>query len=212
MAFNLRFLSNNVNGLRSSKKRVKMFEYFKGQIVNNGIIFLQETHSSEDTLNEWRDDFKGEVFFSHGTTSSCGVMIGYLGNEKFSVNKICKNNNSRVLMIEVEIETETFILLNLYNSKSETEQLQTLSDVDLLLSDFSLDDTKTIVFAGDFNLFFNQKIEATGGNPVLKKKSISKVLQITKKYDLIDIWRVRSPSSTRFTLGKIAFLDLYKDD
>ena len=45
----LHFLLNNVNGFRSSKKRVKMFDYFKGQIVNNGIIFLQETHSSEDT-------------------------------------------------------------------------------------------------------------------------------------------------------------------
>ena len=63
MVFNLRFLSNNVNGLRSSKRRVKMFEYFKGQIVNNRIIFLQKTHSSEDAFNEWRDDFKGEVFF-----------------------------------------------------------------------------------------------------------------------------------------------------
>ena len=66
----------------------------------------------------------------------------------------------------------TFVLLNLYNSNSETEQLQTLSDVDLLLSDFSLDDTKTIVFTGDFNLFFNQKIEAMGRNRILKKKSI----------------------------------------
>ena len=165
MAFNLHFLSNNVNGL-SSEKHVKVFEYFKGQIVNNGIIFLQETYSSEDTFNEWWDDFKGEVFVSHGTTSSCGVMIGYYGNKKFSVNKICKSNNGRVLIIEAEIETETFILLNLYNSNSEREQLQTLSDVDLLLSDFSLDDTKTIVFAGDFNLFFNQKTEATCGKPV----------------------------------------------
>ena len=48
------------------KKRVKMFEYFEGQIVNNGIKFLQEMHSSEDTFNEWQDDFKGEVFFLHG--------------------------------------------------------------------------------------------------------------------------------------------------
>ena len=52
MAFNLRF-SSNVNRLCSSKKRVKIFEYFKGQIADNGIIFLQETHSSEDTVNEW---------------------------------------------------------------------------------------------------------------------------------------------------------------
>ena len=122
MAFNLRFLSSNVSGLRSSKKRVKMFEYFKGKIVNSGIIFLQETHSSEDTFNEWQDNFK-ELFFSHGTTSSCGVMIGYLGSKKFSVNKICKDDNGRVLIVEAEIETETFILLNLYNPNSETEQL-----------------------------------------------------------------------------------------
>ena len=51
MAFNLHFLSNNVNGLRSSKKHVKMFNYFKSRIVNSGIIFLQETRSSEDTFN-----------------------------------------------------------------------------------------------------------------------------------------------------------------
>ena len=44
MADNLRFLLNNVNGLLSSKKHVKVFEYFKCQIANNGIIFLQETH------------------------------------------------------------------------------------------------------------------------------------------------------------------------
>ena len=40
-----------------------MFEYFKGQIVNNGITFLQEMHSSEGTFNDWQDNFKAEVFF-----------------------------------------------------------------------------------------------------------------------------------------------------
>ena len=44
-----------------------------------------------------------------------------------------------------------------------------------------------------------------GGNLVLKKNSISEVLQITKKYDLINIWRVRNPSSTRFTFRKNHF-------
>ena len=40
----LNFLSNNFNGLKSSKKRIKMFEYFREKISNNGIIFLQEAH------------------------------------------------------------------------------------------------------------------------------------------------------------------------
>ena len=49
----LNFLSSNVNGLKSSKKRIKIFEYFSEKISNNGIMFLQETHSSEDTFNNW---------------------------------------------------------------------------------------------------------------------------------------------------------------
>ena len=75
----------------------------------------------------------------------------------------------------------------------------------LLLHRMVIVTTKVIVFAGDFILYSNQKIEAMGGNPVLKKKSIAKVLQITEKYDLIDIWRVRNPSFTSFTFRKNHF-------
>ena len=62
----LNFLSSNANGLRSSKKRIKLFGHLKQKISGNGIIFLQETYSSEDTFSEWKDDFAGEIFFSHG--------------------------------------------------------------------------------------------------------------------------------------------------
>ena len=92
MGYNLNFLSNNVNWLNSSKKRIKVFEYFREKIANNGILFLEETHSSRDTVINWRDNFKGELFFLHGTTNSCGVMNGYLGSNKIEVNKI-KNDN-----------------------------------------------------------------------------------------------------------------------
>ena len=71
-------------------------------------------------------------------------MIGYFGDKNLLVNKTSKSNNRRFLIIEAEIETEVFILLSLYNSNSETEQLQALSDGDLLLIDFSLVDTKTL--------------------------------------------------------------------
>ena len=49
MGYNLNFLSNNVNGLNSSKKRIKMFEYFREKNTNNGILFSQETHSFHDS-------------------------------------------------------------------------------------------------------------------------------------------------------------------
>ena len=43
---NFNFLSNNVKGMQSSKKCLKQFEYFKSKLKPNGLLFLQETHST----------------------------------------------------------------------------------------------------------------------------------------------------------------------
>ena len=198
-------LSNNANGLLSRKKRIKMFKYFKDKIGNNGIVFLQETHSSEDTYNEWRDDFKGRIFFSHGTQSSCGVMIGFPGSITFLPKSICKDKNGRILIIEAEIDDETFILINFYNSNTETEQVKSINDLENLLQNFDINPSKNIVFAGEFNLFFDRNLEACGGMPSLKKKSVSKIIQFLEKYNLSDIWRIRNPTSNRYTYRKNHF-------
>ena len=137
----LNFLSYNANGLGLSKKRIKVFEYLKKKISYNGIIFLQETHSSEDKSSEWKDNFAGKIFFSHRTTNSCGIMIGYHGNENFNEKKISKDNDDRILIISTEIGGDDFILINLYNSNTEKKQLTTLSKLEQLLDDFPLDST-----------------------------------------------------------------------
>ena len=62
-----------------------------------------------------------------------------------------------------------------------------------------IDDTnnESIVFGGDFNLFFEAKLEKQRGSPVLKKKSLAKLIQIKQSFDLCDIWRTKN-SSTSF--------------
>ena len=163
-------MSNNVNGLKSSTKCIKMFEYFREKISNNGIIFLQETHSSEDTFNNWQNDFKGEVFFSHVSTSSCGVMIGYLGSKKFQLSKINKDDHGRILIVDANIDDQNFVLINFDSANTESEQINTICELNQLLDDCYLDSTKKVVLAGDFNLFFDASLEALGGNPTLKSK------------------------------------------
>ena len=80
---NICFVKNNVKGLQSTKKRLKLIEYLKDKLESNGVIFLQETHSVFDDENSWADDFKGRIFFSHGTANSHGVSIAYLGAKIF---------------------------------------------------------------------------------------------------------------------------------
>ena len=56
--------------------------------------------------------------------------------------------------------------------------------------------------AADFNLFFDSKLDAQGGNPTIKKKSIAKPIELKESYDLCDIWRVRNTKSMRFTFAQ----------
>ena len=178
MGYNLNFLSNNINGLKSSKKRIKMSDYFREKIANNGTLFLQETHSSLDAVFNWRDNFKGELFFLYGTINSCGVMVGYLGSNKIKVNKIKNDNQGRILIVDADIDKETFVLINFYNENTEAEQIETIYELDQLLCDFCLDSNKKIILAGDFNLFFDPSLEPSGGKPTLKNELISKLVQI----------------------------------
>ena len=72
---NLTFLTNNVKGLQSSKHRIKLIEYFRSELKDNGFLFLQETHSTVKNKNTWVNDSNGPVSFSHGTSNSCGALI-----------------------------------------------------------------------------------------------------------------------------------------
>ena len=70
MNSNYNFISNNVKGINASEKRLKLFEYLKNNINNNGFLFLQETHSSLKEERKWKYNFQGPLFFSHGKSNS----------------------------------------------------------------------------------------------------------------------------------------------
>ena len=67
-------------------------------------------------------------FFSHGKSNLCGVLIGYYGTKKLEViNKKC-GNSGRTLLLEINIDDSLFVLINIYNTNNEPNQLKTLAD------------------------------------------------------------------------------------
>ena len=56
-----------------------------------------------------------------------------------------------------------------------------------LLEEFDISLTKQLVMAGYFNLFFDSKLEAQGGNPTLIKKSLTKLIEFKETYALCDM-------------------------
>ena len=99
----LSFITNNVKRIQSSKKRLKLIQYFKDKIGSTGILFLQETHSNSKMEQKWKEDSKDQVFFSHGKTNSCGVLTAHFGEETFFVGKQETDKEDRILALNVSI-------------------------------------------------------------------------------------------------------------
>ena len=182
---NLTFLTNDVKGLQSSKKRTKLIEYFRSKLNHNGFLFLQETHSSIKNENTWDNDFNGPAFFSHGASNSCGVLLTYLSKTSFVLNEQKTDKTGRILILDVILDGDHYILINLYNANTETEQCKTFNEPQS--------------FAGDFNIFFSSKLETRGGKLIPKRISIMKLVDIKGRLDICDIWRIRNPKRQNFT-------------
>ena len=115
------------------------------------------------------------------------------------------------LIIEAKINEDNFIIINIYNSNTESEQLKTFSILQNMPDDTEISN-KQIVFGADFNLIFGCKFETNVGNPVLKKKSLAKLIEVNESLNLCDIWRVRNPPPKNVThFIRIWFLVSFKE-
>ena len=178
---------------------LKDFNYLKENMSYNGILFLQETHSSRKDEIKWKDEFKKELFFSHRKTNSCGVLIGIIEKRSFKLLKKKNDENGRLLILEAMIDDGVFILINLYNPNIEIEQVFTWEKLNLRLQTFDDLKNKIIILAGDFNLYLDSELEAEVGSLVLKKSSVLELIEFKEKYNLCDIWRIWNTKENLFT-------------
>ena len=64
---------------------------------------------------------------------------------------------------------------------------------------------KKVIFVGDFNLIFDKNLESAGGSLLLKKHSLSEIIELNENFNLCDIWRVRNPHKKLFTFQQKYF-------
>ena len=125
------------------------------------------------------------------------------------VNTAC-NKKGGIVILDAKLNDTNFLLINFYNSNSESEQLSTFSTLHFSRLLEKVDDynKKYIVFGGDFNWIFDCKFGASGENSILKKKSLAKLIEIKETVYLSDIWTIRNPNVRRFTFRQKHFYGL----
>ena len=123
--------SFNCRGLREKTKRQYFFNWLKKSY--NGVIFLQETHCTGVDELKWQKEFNGIGYFSNGTNQSRGVAILVPNNLQFEFKVLSHKTdlNGRLIMIDSEIESCPFSLVNVYAPTGDrlNEQLAFINDL-----------------------------------------------------------------------------------
>jgi len=100
--------------------------------------------------------WKGEMFFSHGTNHCRGVLILVKDRLDFKLQSVKSDSEGCYILLEALIQDSPFVLLNIYAPNKSTEQCDFFNKIaeelksSLTFSDFSL------VVGGDFNVIFGK--------------------------------------------------------
>ena len=115
-----KIVSLNARGIRDFYKRKSIFTWIEKQKAD--IVFLQETYSTPEVVNEWKFQYRGQMFHSHGSDHSRGVLVMINENLQFEVKNLKEDIHGRFVAIEALIQESPFLLLNLYAPTKCSEQ------------------------------------------------------------------------------------------
>ena len=92
------------------------------------MLFLKESHSFVDDGKQWSDNFKGKIFYSHGTTTNSCSVASFL-----ELVETMNDDQGRILILDIKICDKEHLLVNLFNVNNEKEQLVTLTKLSQML-------------------------------------------------------------------------------
>ena len=191
MATDIKVISLNVKGLRQYKKRRKIFNWCHKHGGDKCIYFLQETHGSKDIEKSWSNQWRGDIYFAHGTTQSKGVLTMASEKLQYTLNSEILDPMGRFVIIDINVGESNFLLINTYAPNTEVEQVEFFNTITKAIEKYS-EENKIIIWGGDFNFCFDI-MDVSDCSAHFKKRSITLVKNIMESYDLCDIWRVRNP-------------------
>ena len=102
------------------------------------------------------------------------------------------DKKGRLLVLDTRIDGSDFLLINIYNANTEKELVSVLNELTTMLSNFENTLNHYVIIAGD-------GLDAKGGTPTLKSRSINKLVELNETFDLSEIWRIRNPKKCKYT-------------
>ena len=194
---NFKIASLNVNGARKAVKRTMIYEMINQKRIS--VLFLQETHSDLKNEADWRKEWKGEIFFSHGTSQSSGV--GLLFSSAFTPNSFNVENivQGRCLLVKASFDHFNLVFINIYAPNVGAERKNFLEKIGERMGDCGSDDY--VFLGGDFNCTENDLLDRNHKEP--HQASQQTLRQLVSSHGLVDVWRRMHTGSRQYTWSHV---------
>jgi len=164
------------------------------------ITFLQETHCTRELENTWKQEWGGDIVFSHGSSNSKGVAILLPKQADYTILNKEVDNDGRFIIIEIKYENEIYVLINIYapTQNHENEQIHVINKIRDSLAPY---EGGNIILGGDLNLALNPLKDKKGGSTTTLtcNKYRTELLALTDALNLTDIWRMKNGETFLFT-------------
>jgi len=165
------------------------------------VCFLQETYSTKSDVNTWKNQWGGDVLYSHGSNHSKGVMILFKPKVDVVIKECCIDDQGRYIIVNVVIKGTLVQLVNIYAPNAEAEQGIFFENICKQMVDLRSQDGHVIA-GGDMNVILDPVLDRKGGqykNSMQYTKVISSIDTLMEEHELCDIWRVLNPDTRRYT-------------
>ena len=192
-----KLISLNVKGISNFKKRRIIFTWSRKR--NADITFLQETHSTLETIVRWKNEWGGELIACHGGSNSRGVAILMKNDLDCKVQHTILDPMGRYIILKADIKDSRYVLINVYAPNKDKDQIEFVKNLLVILRKENLDTEEKVIMGGDFNCPLNPAYDKKGGN-LNQRKSVVKCIDcLQNELDLVDIWRIKNPNTKSYT-------------
>ena len=196
----VKVVSFNARGLRNRVKRRSLFRHLHTAYADS-IVVLQETHSTAAVENVWRNEWRGKIFYSHGSeTDQAGVAIMFPHSFTARIEHIYSDEDGRIVCLWIGDAVDKMLCVGVYapavdNQSIKCAFLDRLRDILLAHSN-----EKTLV-GGDFNIKLGP-LDSDRSNMRVTRAS-SKLHDLLNEFSLEDVWRKQHESSRRYSWRRL---------
>ena len=136
---------------------------------------------------------------SHGGSNSCGVAILFRKGVDCMIYTNIVDPFGLYIILKAAINDKIYILINVYAPKKDKDITHFFNNLLTTMQNENLDEEENIIVGGDFNCPVNTLLDGKGGIMIPRKSVVASIGSIQSELDLVDIWRVKNPSTKCYT-------------